>query len=200
MVVSCAIPEIFICSWGRWGRINCDSGKVGKPLPLSLAAAELAAPSCSGPESPALKRADLDGPGGTSFHTPSRLSDLLLRISTARLRGLPGAFGSDAGVPARRGQRAPPGAAQGAGGGQGGGRGTRPRGAGAGCRPPLLAAAHPRPGGAGNWLQRRYFFIINLFFLSSSPSPAPPSFTVLAELPEQGAESPAGSSGPGFKG
>uniref|UniRef100_A0A8C5TWT3 Protein Wnt n=1 Tax=Malurus cyaneus samueli TaxID=2593467 RepID=A0A8C5TWT3_9PASS len=44
----------------------------------------------------------------------------------------------------------PAGAAQGAGGGQGGGRGTRPRGAGEAL---LLAAAPPRPGGAGNWLQ-----------------------------------------------
>lgn len=33
MVVSCTIPEIFICSWGRWGRINCGLGEVGEASP-----------------------------------------------------------------------------------------------------------------------------------------------------------------------
>lgn len=163
MVVSCAIPRIFICSWGRWGRINCKlrkGGWAGKPLPLRLVRAKLAAASCSGPGRPALQRAGLDGLG-ISCHTTSPLPSLL-RKSTEQARGGPcparpgqataghlpaGAAKTGRAAPARRGRRRE--------WEEGRLRGTRPRGADEAL---LLAASPPRPGGSGNWLQQGYFF------------------------------------------
>lgn len=180
MVVSCAIPEIFICSWGRWGRINCELGEVGEASP------------CQSPKSAArccqLLRSRKSGLKASGFR-PSRH---LLPHPVPALRPPPPPYersptaGAARGVRQRcRGTRPGGssghrpagaarggGAAEGAGGGQGGGRGSRPRGAGEAL---LLAAAPPRPGGAGNWLQRRYFLIINLFFLRPRPPPPLPS-------------------------
>lgn len=174
MVVSCAIPEIFICSWGRWGRINCELGEVGGSLsPLVSQKRSSPAASCFGPESASLKRADLHN-YSTSFHTPSPLSDLLLRISTANCGGYPVLSAAVRGDPERREREE---------GGQGAGeygRGIRPRArAKRRCwQPPLRA-----PEALGIGYSASTFLLLIYFFLLPRPSPPlPPSLFLLAEL------------------
>lgn len=201
MVVSCAIPGIFICSWGRWGRINCKlrkGGWAGKPLPLRIVRAELAAASCSGPGRPALQRAGLDGLG-TSFHTTSPLPGLL-RKSTEQARGNPArpdlALGTAGHLPAgaaKTGRATPALRSRRREWEEGRLQGTRPRGADEAL---LLAASPPRPGGSGNWLQQEYFFFSFVFAL---PSPSLRQSLSSLNCEVQRVESPAGSAGPDFR-